>query len=116
MQHTETKELVKAYKREFKDVYPTGVPQTEEGHCGPPRKRTKTDAVAAGNRVITGRSAEKEEAYKDVDIYTISLWYHDKVKHTLYDLGHQLPNVMKQMFSYVIHSQPDQEGKAQVLN
>ena len=101
MQHTETKELVKAYKREFKDVYPMGVPQTEEGHCGPPRKRTKTDAVAAGTRVITRRSAEKEEAYKDVDIYTRSLWYHDKIKHTLYDLGHQLPNVMKQMFSYI---------------
>jgi hypothetical protein len=95
------KDLMTSYKREFKHTYEGGVPTNELGEEGPPRKRTKKQAVDAGNRVLTAKSAEKEEAYKDVDIYTTSLWYHDKIAHTMYDLAHQFGNVIKQMLNYI---------------
>ena len=44
---------------------------------------------------------ETNEPYKDVDIYTTTLWYHDKIKHTMYDLAHQFGNVIKHMLSYI---------------
>jgi hypothetical protein len=66
----------------------------------PPAKRTKTSAVASGNRVQRGESTAKEEAFKDVDLYTTSLWYHDKIGHTLYDLAHQFANVIKHVLKY----------------
>ena len=50
---TGARELVNEYKREFKDVYPGGAPTTECGELCAPGKRTKTDALEAGNRVLT---------------------------------------------------------------
>jgi hypothetical protein len=66
-----------------------------------PRKRTKQEAIASGNRVLTGASNKKDEAYHDVDVHTQSLWYHNKIKHTLYDLAHQLANVIKHIFGTI---------------
>ena len=67
---------------------------------GRPPKRNKASAVASGNRVRRGEAKEKDEAYKDVDHHTTMLWYHDKIKHTLYDLAHQLANVLKQILKF----------------
>ena len=55
----------------------------------------------AGNRVLTGESVERDEPYRDVDIYTTTLWYHDKIAHTMYDLAHQFGNVIKHMLTYI---------------
>jgi hypothetical protein len=33
-------------------------------------------------------------------LYTTSLWYHDKIGHTLYDLAHQFANVIKHVLKY----------------
>jgi hypothetical protein len=99
--HGLTKDLIKTYKKEFKHTYEVGVPTNEAGEAGPPRKRTKKEAVKAGNRVLSGESAEKKEAYRDVDIYTTDLWYHDKIEHTMYDLAHQFGNIIKHMLNYI---------------
>ena len=66
-----------------------------------PAKRTKTSAIAAGNRVRSGESSRGDEAYFDVDHYTVSLWYHHKIRHTLYDLAHQFTNVIKHIFNWM---------------
>ena len=65
-----------------------------------PAKRTKTSAIASGNRVLSG-SSEKTEAYRDVDLYTVNLWYHDKIKHTLYDSAHEFANTIKQILIFI---------------
>ena len=96
-----TKALTLAYKREFKNAYDGGLPTNELGKAGPLQRRTKKDAIDAGNRVLSGASVETNEPYKDVDIYTTTLWYHDKIKHTMYDLAHQFGNVIKHMLSYI---------------
>jgi hypothetical protein len=68
---------------------------------GRPAKRTKTSAIASGNRVLSGESARSDEAYFDVDHYTLSLWYHHKIRHTLYDLAHQFTNIIKHIFNWM---------------
>ena len=55
----------------------------------------------SGNRVANGETAEKDEAFKDVDVYTMMLCYHDKIRHTYYDLAHQFANVIKHMLNYM---------------
>ncbi len=82
-----TKALTLVYKREFKNAYDGGLPTNELGKTGPLQRRTKKEAIDACNCVLTGASVEKNEPYKDVDIYTTTLWYHDKIKHTMYDLA-----------------------------
>ena len=72
---------------------------------GRPKKRTKKEAVASGNRVRQGEAKEKDEAFKDVDHHTSMLWYHDKIKHTLYDLAHQLANVLKHILKFMKNKQ-----------
>jgi len=67
----------------------------------PPRKRTKKSAIDSGNRVLTKQAKRIDEAYFDVDIYTVSLWYHDKINHTLYDLAHQFTNMIKHTFNWM---------------
>ena len=89
--------LVAAYRREFK-AWPALATLAD---LGKPRQRTKTQAIDAGNRVLTGVSGPKEEPYIDVDIYTTLLWYHNKIKHTLYDAAHELANIIKQMFIWI---------------
>jgi len=66
-----------------------------------PPKRTKTSAIDSGNRVLTNQSTKPKEAYHDVDHYTQSLWYHDKILHTLYDLAHQFTNMIKHIFNWM---------------
>ena len=96
-------DLLKQCKTEFKNTHEqqSGTPSTEVGDAGPPTKRTKKEAVDAGNRVLAGESVEKDEPYRDVDIYTTTLWYHDKIAHTMYDLAHQFGNVIKHMLTYI---------------
>ena len=91
------KSLRDDYKEEFAEVASVW-PSAFEPR---PAKRTKLNAIASGNRVLRGESRFKDEAYKDVDNYTTSLWYHDKIKHTLYDLAHQFANVIKHMLKYM---------------
>ena len=47
------------------------------------------------------RAPRDSEAYWDVDLYTTSLWYHDKILHTLYDNAHQFANVILQTLIFV---------------
>jgi hypothetical protein len=68
---------------------------------GPPRTRTKASSIASGKRVERGQAAEKDEAYKAVDIFTSHLWYHDKNNHVLYDNAHQFANVLKQLLNVI---------------
>jgi hypothetical protein len=76
-----------------------------------PPKRTKTSAIAAANRVLSGESARGDEAYFDVDEYTLSLWYHHKINHTLYDLAHQFTNVIKHIFNWMKNTTSDKKLK-----
>ncbi len=76
------------------------MPTNEVSEAGPPRKRTKKEAVNAGNRVLSGKSVKKEEAYRD-DVYTTDLWYHDEILYTMYDLAHQFGNIIKHMLNYI---------------
>lgn len=73
----------------------------------PPRKRTKASAIASGNRVLAGAEKAKE-AFHDVDVFTTELWYHDKIKHQLCDLAHQISNVLKTLWSWIFGSIADQ--------
>jgi hypothetical protein len=66
-----------------------------------PAARTKARSIASGERVASGAREPKEEAYKDVDIFTKYLWYHDKNRHVLYDNAHQFANVLKQMLNAI---------------
>jgi hypothetical protein len=68
---------------------------------GKPAKRTKQEAIDAGNRVLTGVSRENEEPYTDVDLYTTHLWYHDKIMHTLYDAAHEEANTVQQSLIWI---------------
>ena len=90
--------LRKAYAKEFA----AEKRMAEWAGEGPPPKRTKQSAIASGNRVLSGQSKKKEEAFYDVDIFTQSLWYHDKIKHTLYDNAHEFTNVIKQTFNFMM--------------
>ena len=90
-------DLRKQYEEEFAQADDVGLFSSMER----PAKRTKTSAIDSGNRAARHESKEVDEAYKDVDIYTTSLWYHDKIKHTLYDLAHQFANVIKQLLKYM---------------
>ena len=67
----------------------------------PPDRRTKASAIASGNRVRTGQTNIKDEAFRDVDLFTTSLWYHDKILHTLYDNAHQFANVIKHILIFI---------------
>jgi hypothetical protein len=91
--------LRKRYAKEFAAV-PELAALAEQD---PPAKRTKAEAVAAGNRVLSGKSTRAEEAFYDVDLHTARLWYHDKIKHSWPDSAHQYANVIKQTFKYVLN-------------
>ena len=88
-----------------------GTPLIEVGDEGPPTKRTKKEAVDAGNRVLVGESVEKDEPYQYVDIYTTTLWYHDKIAHIMYDLAHQFGKVIKHMLTYIRNSNKKRHGQ-----
>ena len=77
-------DLRQLYEEEFAKADGVGLFSSLER----PTKRTKTSAIDSGNRAFRRESKGVDEAYKDVDIYTTDLWYHDKIKHTLYDLAH----------------------------
>ena len=94
---TDEDDLQKQYEEEFVQADDVALFSSMER----PTKRTKTSAIDSGNRTAQGVSKEVDEAYKDVDIYTTSLWYHDKIKHTLYDLAHQFANVVKHILKYM---------------
>ena len=56
---------------------------------------------SAGNQVLAGELDASDAAFTDVDIYTTSLSYHNKIKHQLYDNGHEVPNAIKQTLIYI---------------
>ena len=66
-----------------------------------PARRTKTEAITAGNAVVNGEVGPDDSPYTDVDIYTTLLWYHDKIKHTMYDNAHQFSNAIKQSLIFM---------------
>ena len=72
-----------------------------------PAKRSKAESIDTGNRVQQGELKADSAAYTDVDYHTISLWYHDKNKHTIYDLAHEFSNVLKQMMSFIKNKKKD---------
>lgn len=89
--------LRERYKREFA----ADEEMQSLADCNPPARRTKAQSVASGNRVLSGEASKKDEAFHDVDHHTMMLWYHDKIKHTLYDLAHEFANVIKHMFNWM---------------
>lgn len=104
-------ELRTLYKREFSAVEE----MVEMADQGRPRKRTKAAAVASGNRVLTGEADAKHEAFKDVDVFTTTLWYHDKIKHNMYDLAHQFANVVKQHLRYMRNTKKSSGGQSKAV-
>ena len=84
-------------------------------HLECPAKRTKESAIASGNRVQQGAAKKKDEAYHDVDIFTVALWYHDKVKDNMYDNAHQFANAIKQLLIFLGQS-PLQHDTPSVRN
>ena len=101
--------LKEAYSLQFSEVPQMAAWGAQKN--GPPRLRTKAESVASGNRVLTGESTAKQEAYHDVDNNTMQLWYHDKNKHTLYDLAHEFGNVIKQSFSFMKNKTTSQKQR-----
>ena len=90
-----------ALRKEYEAVFAADADMAAFAGEGRPKKRTKASAVASGNRVRQGEAPEKDEAFKDVDLHTTMLWYHNKIKHTLYDLAHQLANVLKHILKFL---------------
>jgi hypothetical protein len=94
---TEEDRLRQRYAREFSES-PTLLAWADLPR---PPKRTKRSAIESGNRVLTQQSTRHNEAYTDIDCYTQSLWYHNKILHTLYDLAHQFTNIIKHTFNWM---------------
>lgn len=90
-------ELRELYKEEFA----ADEDMQSLADCNPPARRTKAQAIASGNRVLAGEASKQEEAFHDVDLHSTQLWYHDKIRHTLYDLAHEFANVVKHMFNWM---------------
>ena len=83
----DAEDLRNAFLVDFEEV-PDAAVAADEGR---PRKRTKTEAIASGNRCQQAnatKAAKKKEAFHDMDVYTTSLYYHDKIRDTMYDLAH----------------------------
>ena len=90
-------ELREAFKKEFSAD--ATLQDWAKKHAPP--KRTKISSLKAGRRVASGQSMMENEAYRDEDIFSLLLWYHDKNKHVLYDNAHQFANVLKQMMNAI---------------
>lgn len=54
-----------------------------------PVKRTRASCIRSGERAARDKEYAKE-AFKDVDVFTKALDYHDKPNHTIYDLAHEV--------------------------
>ena len=54
-----------------------------------------------GRRVEEGESAPTDEAFIGVDVFSSRLEYHDKIKHTIYGLEHEVANAIKQVFCFI---------------
>ena len=56
---------------------------------GRPRKRTRIGCIRSGERAARNGDY-KHEAFKEVDVFTRQLDYHNKAEQTIYDLAHEV--------------------------
>jgi hypothetical protein len=101
----------KLYKKEFARV------TTKQLHIGDlagkkrPRARTHASSIESGRRVQAREAKETDEAFKGVDVYSKLLPYHDKQRHTIYDLAHNGANTVKDVAFMVGNGHAVVEGK-----
>jgi hypothetical protein len=80
------------------------------GSLGKPVKRTRQEALAAGERVQRKQSKKTEEPFVSVTPFSELLEYHDVTKHTKTDLAHTFANTVK-MLSNAVTNQASDKSK-----
>ena len=78
---------------------------------GKPAKRSREEAIAAGERVQRKQSKKKDEPFMSVTPFSELLDYHDATKHSLTDLAHTFANTVKQL-SNAVSNQTSKKNKS----